>query len=89
MNVYFEFDPSVIKTYGLVADTSCYYVAYGVRKSAVIGGTRYRGMFLTADRVWAEEDGQVRYLKYRHGDPGLAQVDVKEFFWIKLKAEAV
>lgn len=36
-----------------------------------------------ANRVWKEENGTVEFIKNRHG---IVPVDMKEFFWIKLKS---
>lgn len=42
---------------------------------------------LASDRIWKEENGGVHYIKHRYEDPSTAVVDLKEFMWIKLKAE--
>ena len=84
MNVYFELSDCVV-------DPKCgkYFAAYDVRKSEAIAGTRYRGLMASSDRAWAEEDGEVRFLKHRFADIPLVQVDMKEFFWVKLRSVAV
>ena len=82
MNVYFELADCVEDEEGK------YFAAYGVRKSAVIAG-RYREITWNSTRVWLEEDGAVRFLKNRYEEPASATVDMREFFWIKLKSVAV
>lgn len=43
-----------------------------------------------ADRVWAETNEGIEYIKLRHGgNPGTTPVNMEEFFWIKLKAITV
>jgi hypothetical protein len=42
---------------------------------------------MASDRIWKEENGDVRYIKHRYEDPANTVVDLKEFMWIKLKAE--
>lgn len=67
-----------------------YYAVYNARKSAIVGGIRYGGLTRSSDRVWIEEDdGKVRFIKNRLVEPSTAVVDMKEFFWIKLKSVAV
>lgn len=84
MNVYYELaDVSVDPEYGK------YFAAYNVRKSTAIGGTEHRVFMANSDRAWAEEDGRVRYLKHRYEDAATAQVDMKEFFWVKLRSMAI
>jgi hypothetical protein len=84
MNVFFEVSDCMV-------DPKCgkYFAAYGVRKSEAIAGTRYRALMQSSDRAWAEEDGKVRFLKHRFADAHIKEVDMREFFWIKLKSQAV
>lgn len=85
MNVFFELSDCMVSP-----GEGKYFAAYGVRKSEAIAGTRYRTMMMSADRAWAEEDdGTVRFIKNRFADIPLVQVDMKEFFWIKLKSVSV
>lgn len=41
-----------------------------------------------ANRVWRERGNEVRFLKNRFQDP-ILPVDMKEFMWIKLSANAI
>jgi hypothetical protein len=85
MNVFFELADCMV-------DPKCgkYFAAYGVRKSEAIAGTRYLALMQSSDRAWAEDDnGDVRFLKHRFADIPLVQVDMKEFFWVKLRSVAL
>lgn len=42
---------------------------------------------MCAERAWEERDGSVTLVKNRYSD--ILTVDMKEFMWIKLKAEYV
>jgi hypothetical protein len=42
-----------------------------------------------SERVWAEEDHGVRYLKNRTTGIKDSPIDMKEFFWIKLKSKTI
>ena len=83
MNVFFELADGVVEEYG-----HKYLALYNVRKSAVIGG-QYREILLMSNRVWVEEDTGVRFLKHRFSEASTTPVDMKEFFWIKLKSATV
>ena len=80
MNVFFEISDSAVEDYGYK-----YLALYDTRKSAVIGGL-YRQALLSSDRVWAEEDAGIRYIKNRYSEASTTPVDEREFFWIKLKS---
>lgn len=86
MNIYYELSDSVVGLHG----EGKYLAAYNIRKSEGIASTRYGAIMRGADRAWSEDDdGNVRYLKHRFADIPLVQVDMKEFFWIKLKCKTV
>ena len=80
MNVFFELADGAVAEYG-----HKYLALYGVRKSAVIGGA-HRQILIYSNRVWAEEDEGVRFLKHRYSEASQTLVDMKEFFWVKLKS---
>ena len=42
-----------------------------------------------ANRIWCEQDGKVVYVKHKGGNPAGREVDMKEFMFIKLIAEAI
>ena len=67
-----------------------HFAVYNARKSAIIGGIRYAGMARASDRIWEEnDDGSVRFLKHRYSEASTTPVDMKEFFWVKLKSQTV
>lgn len=82
MNVFFELADC------LVGNEGKYFAAYNVRKSAAIAG-QYRALMQKSDRAWAEEEDGVRFLKHRYSDASVTPVDMKEFFWIKLRSVSV
>ena len=83
MNVYYEISDC------LVSDKGKYFVAYDVHKGSA-STSAYYSIMMNSDRAWAEEeDGTVRFLKHRFADIPLVQVDMKEFFWVKLKSQTV
>lgn len=85
MNVFFELGNDI----DIPGHTGKYFAVYGVRKSAAIAG-RYQGLMLNSTRSWAEEDdGSVRFIKHRFSEASKTPVDLKEFFWIKLKSVTV
>ena len=43
----------------------------------------------SSTRVWQERNGKVVYMKNRFEDRETAEVDMKEFMWIKLKAQEI
>lgn len=83
MNAYFELSDAHAPAY-----VSKYFAAYDVRKSSVIGGA-HRGFLIQSERVWLEDEKGVRFLKHRTEDVQTAVVDLKEFFWIKLKCKEI
>lgn len=47
-----------------------------------------KGLSYRAHRIWEEdEQGQVTYVKHRTHHPEMNQVDMKEFFWVKLQSQ--
>jgi phage I-like protein len=42
-----------------------------------------------SDRIWIQDDRGIRYSKHRWDNPAAAQVDLKEFVWVKLKSRPV
>jgi hypothetical protein len=85
MNVYYELADCAMDETG-----QKYYAAYGIRKSAAIAG-RYRELMWNSERVWAEDEGKIRFLKHRYSatDASVTLVDMREFFWVKLKSQTI
>lgn len=80
MNVFFELAEGVVEQQG-----GRYFALYDTRKSAIIGGA-YRQLLLKSNRVWAEEEESVKFLKHRWEEASEAKVDMKEFMWVKLQS---
>lgn len=80
MNVFFELADSASDTYG-----HKYFALYDIRKSDGITSL-LRNVMQYSDRVWVEEESGVRFLKHRYSEARQTSVDMKEFFWIKLKS---
>ena len=79
---YYELNDGSVSKWG-----SKYYVVYSRMGDAMMAGGA--GLTLHSDRVWCEQDGVVWFIKNRSGDPDKLTVDLKEFMWIKLKAQTV
>lgn len=92
MNIYFELDDSV-KTYMGKVSSGKYFAMYGVTGNEPHAHhTRlYHKLMQHSNRAWSEDDnGSVGFAKNRLQDPwDSAVVDMKEFFWIKLKCQTV
>ena len=91
MNLYFEFNDSAIgkrfSNFGATVPAK-----YGVRYCAtdLPGGPLVPMKLMAfADRVWQEDEAGVKFIKNRNGFPETTRVDMKEFFWIKLKSTTV
>ena len=80
VNVYYELNESMVSQQGR------YFAVYGLSMDEVRNKTRYLGLMRSSDRAWEEGEHGVRFIKNRTQDIRTAQVDMKEFFWIKLKS---
>jgi hypothetical protein len=79
MNVFFEIADWAVKEYG-----HKYLALYNVQSVAISGhGAQTMQM---SERVWAEGKDGVRYLKNRITGSKNSPIDMKEFFWVKLKS---
>lgn len=87
MNIYYELADCVVGEQGKYFAAYDCIERYSVRTSA--GTSKYRELMANSNRVWAEDEYSVRFLKHRHEDLSTAKVDMKEFFWIKLKSQTV
>ena len=83
MNVYYELNENIVSPEGK------YFVVYGLGMDEVRQKTRYLGLMMNSDRAWEESENGVRFVKHRLLDVKTAEVDMKEFFWIKLKSVKV
>jgi hypothetical protein len=84
MNIYFELSESVKHDLD-----GRYFVAYGSSMDDVRNTTRHLGLMLNSDRAWEESENGVRFVKNKLLGFKTAEVDMKEFFWIKLKSVKV
>ncbi len=80
MNVFFEISDCDVEGYG-----HKYLARYGAKSHVAVNGTDSWAM-LHSDRVWAEDEAGVRYLKNRISHYINIPVDMKEFFLIKLRS---
>lgn len=46
-------------------------------------------LMYAAERIWREDSTGIKFIKNRHGIAEKMLVDMKEFFWIKLKSTTV
>ena len=79
-NFYYELHKGVVDEMG-----SKYFV---VHSSPATDAMAAGGYWITqhSDRIWREDSSRIRFVKNRFhalGDP----IDLKEFMWIKLKAQ--
>jgi hypothetical protein len=82
MNVFFEIADCAVKEYG-----HKYLALYDVQSVAISGhGAQTMQM---SERVWAEGKSGVKYLKNRRTGSKDSPIDMKEFFWIKLKSKTI
>jgi hypothetical protein len=79
MNVFFEIADCAVKEFG-----HKYLALYDVQSVAISGHGAQRMQL--SERVWAEGKNGVKYLKNRVSSIENTPVDMKEFFWIKLRS---
>jgi hypothetical protein len=83
MNVFFELADCAVKDFG-----GKYFALYNTHKGKVVMAHE-RYLMSYSERVWAEEEDGVRYLKNRFTGVEDSPIDMKEFFWIKLKSKTI
>lgn len=84
MNVYFEFPECVVNQHyhsGKVIPAR-YCAVYDLPRGVKISSR----LLAFADRAWIEDDHAVDYIKHRGLPVEDAVVDLKEFFWVKLRS---
>ena len=85
VSAYFEVEDSSIED----LESGKFIAVHGVKKSEVLMGP-FRYLTVRADRVWLEFDsGEVRYMKNRFVEDTNIDVDMKEFFWVKLRSAVI
>jgi hypothetical protein len=83
MNVFFEISDTFVENYG--HKYLAIYDADNVNRP--LWSRRILEAF--SDRMWAEEDDGVKFIKNRRTQRNNTPVDMKEFFWIKLRSRAI
>ena len=83
MNVFFELADCAVKDFG--GKYFALYNTYDVK--VMMAPERY--LMLYSERVWAEGKDGVKYLKNRMTGVKDSPIDMKEFFWIKLKSKTI
>jgi hypothetical protein len=81
MNVFFELGDYAVKDFG-----GKYFALYNTPKIKVVTALE-RYLMMYSERVWAEEEDDVRYLKNRTTGIKDSPIDMKEFVWVKLKSQ--
>jgi hypothetical protein len=82
MNVFFEIADCAVEQFG-----HKYLALYNVESVAISGyGAQTMQM---SERVWTEGKSGVKYLKNRRTGSKDSPIDMKEFFWIKLKSKTI
>ena len=85
MNVFIELAECVVGS-AEVGLPGRYFAVYDVLPGDIMSRKHARLMQLS-QRVWAEDDnGYVRFMKNRYEYADKVPVDLKEFFWIKLRS---
>ena len=83
MNVFFELADCAVKDFG-----GKYFALYNTHDVKVMMAPE-RYLMLYSERVWAEEEDGVSYLKNRFTGSKDSPMDMKEFFWIKLRSKTI
>jgi hypothetical protein len=81
MNVFFELGDYAVKDFG-----GKYFALYNTHNGKVVTSLE-RYFMMYSERVWAEEEDGVRYLKNRTTGIKDLPIDMKEFVWVKLKSQ--
>jgi hypothetical protein len=85
VNVYFEIADIAVEKYG-----HKYLAIYDADNVTTPGATRRLYQIKAfSDRMWSEEDDGVKFIKNRRTAKNNTPVDMKEFFWIKLKSKTI
>jgi len=77
MNYYYELADSIVPKYGN---------KYFVQNRLLNRSEHDKELMLCSDRVWAENNGHIYFVKNRFKSVNTAKVDMKEFFVVKLKS---
>jgi hypothetical protein len=83
MNVFFELADCAVKDFD-----GKYFALYNTHDVKVMMAPE-RYLMMYSERVWAEEEDGVSYLKNRFTGSKDSPMDMKEFFWIKLRSKTI
>jgi hypothetical protein len=85
MNVFFEISDTFVEKYG-----HKYLAIYDADNVNRLGDRRRLYQIKAfSDRMWSEEDDGVKFIKNRRTAKNNTPVDMKEFFWIKLRSQSL
>jgi hypothetical protein len=82
VNVFFEISDTFVEKYG-----HKYLAIYDADRP--VPDRRLWEIKAFSDRMWSEEDHGVKFIKNRRTEKNNTPVDMKEFFWIKLRSQAL
>lgn len=83
MDIYIELRDDFLET---TVSKVRYRVARNIHINQNGNPAIHASVFIFADRIWAEDETGVRFLKNK-GNSIADAVDIKEFCWIKLKSQ--
>ncbi len=81
VNYYFEINDNIADRIG-----GKYYTTSSFVSGDLFWHTLSHTLMQYSDRAWCEQDGRVWFVKHRTELSPI--VDMKEFMWVKLKAES-
>lgn len=86
VNVFFEIADCKVEKFG-----HKYLALYDADNVNIRAPGMYRlwEMKAVSERVWSEEDHGVKFIKNRLTEKNNTPVDMKEFFWIKLRSQTL
>ena len=83
MNLFFELSAAIGSGHKHFAAYHKIKPMYGLFPS------KYHSLAASSDRIWLEDDGEVKFVKHRWLSSSTAQVDLEEFMMVKLKSKPV
>lgn len=88
MNIFFEL-PQNVSYNDLTGKNFASYDYLSDKPFSSLYSEKYSELIRRSNRVWCETPDGVKFVKHRYGNPDHIKVNMKEFFWIKLKSIAV
>lgn len=89
MNYYYEICDILVDKYGTkyLAELNVIGKKKSKARTERVVWAADRELMQSSDRVWAESDGHVFFVKNRFKPVNTTKVDMKEFFIVKLKSQ--